>query len=119
MSQLLDLWGKAACRDGDMAGSHADSGRRDEKVEGLEQVGQVGQGFTHPHEDQIIRSATGNPGGLDHLPDDFAGCQITTPTIDPAGAKTATIGATDLARNAQGEARAAVAGGAQGGWNEN
>jgi hypothetical protein len=53
------------------------------------------------------------------LTDNFSGGEIAAPTVEAAGAEAATIGATDLAGDAKGEASAASAGFTEGGRDEN
>ena len=53
------------------------------------------------------------------MADDFGGGEISTPAIESAGAEAATVGTTDLAGDADGEAGTAGTGFAEGGGDEN
>ena len=53
------------------------------------------------------------------MADDFGGGEISAPAIESAGAKTAPVGTTDLAGDADCEAGTAGTSFAEGGWDEN
>ena len=53
------------------------------------------------------------------MTDNFCGGEISAPAIESAGAKTAPVGTTDLAGDAEGEAGTAGSGFAEGGGDEN
>ena len=118
VGEFFNLGGEAAGGDGDVACAHTDVGGGDEEIEGGEEVGEIGERFAHAHEDKIVGSASSDAGGFDDLADNFSGGEIAAPTVETAGAEAATIGATDLAGNAEGEASAAGAGFTEGGRDE-
>ena len=119
VGEFFDLGGEAAGGDGDVACAHTDVGGGDEEIEGGEEVGEISERFAHAHEDKIVGSASSDAGGFDDLADNFSGGEIAAPTVETAGAEAATIGATDLAGDAEGEAGAAGTGFAEGGRDEN
>jgi hypothetical protein len=118
IGKFLDLGGKSAGGDSDVTSSHAKIGRRDEEIEGWQEIGKVGQGFPHAHENQIVGSASGNAGRFEDLADDFRGGEIATPTVDPAGAEATAVGTSDLAGDAEGQASATISFLSRGGGNE-
>ena len=118
VSELLDLGCKSAGGDGDVAGSHAEVGGGDEKIEGWQEIGQVGQRFPHAHKNEIVGPASGDAGGFEDLADDFRGGEITTPTVNSTGTEAAPVGTSNLAGDAKGKTGAAISFLSRGGGNE-
>ena len=76
--------------------------RRIEDRDGADEIVVIGHGFSHAHEDDVVDFLARQGLDLEELIDDFSCMEVALPTIQPAGAKFASIGASDLTGHANG-----------------
>ena len=60
----------------------------------------IGQGLSHPHEDDVVDFLAACGFNCDELLEDFTRLQVARKTLQPTRAKLAAVGAPDLSRNA-------------------
>ena len=118
-SQLEDAGNEAAGGEGDVAGSDPETFRGENGVQGWQQVGEVGQGFDHAHEDEVVDPATCFVSGHEDLPYDFSGSEVSLESIQPAGTEFAAQGTPHLRGNTESQSVCPLPITAWIGWNEN
>lgn len=107
LGQLADFFGQADRRDGDTPCTESQTIVGRESIESRKQVFEVGERFTHPHDDDVGEFFISREKAVEtqDLFEDFARGEVTLETQEAAGAEDAAHAAADLGTNAD---RAAV-----------
>src|SRR6188472_2194955 len=79
-----------------MARPNRDSPRCIDDLNSAYDVVIIGKRFSHSHEDDIVDALPAFPFDRYDLIHDFIRAQVSLPTVEPARAKLAAVGATDL-----------------------
>ena len=101
IGELPDAGDQPARRDGHMSGSQADAPWRVQDPDGPHEIVIVGEWLAHAHEDDVVDFLSGQFFYGEKLCDDLAGCEVALQSVESARAKFASVGAADLARNAE------------------
>src|SRR5258708_23694139 len=82
-----------------MPSSNSDTPIRVNRLNPAKELLKIRQRFPHPHKHDIIDLLTSFGFNLYNLFDDFTGSQVTSPSVQPAGAELTTVGAPPLRRD--------------------
>ena len=104
LGQFPNLRNEAGGRDGDATGADVEAPVGGDHVKSLAEVGEVGEGFAHAHEDEVVDLFAREFFGEDDLGDDLGGGEVAGEAIEPGGAEFTSVGAADLGRDAEGVA---------------
>ena len=99
--QLADLGHESGGRNGEVAGADSKAPGRGNQFKGLEKLGQVGEGFSHSHEDDVVDLLSAEFLGEKNLPGDFVRGEIAGESIKPGSAELAAKGTTNLGRDTE------------------
>src|SRR5258708_30879689 len=82
-----------------MPSSNSDTPIRVNRLNPAKELLKIRQRFPHPHKHDIIDLLTSFGFNLYNLFDDFTGSQVTSPSVQPAGAELTTVVAPHLGRD--------------------
>jgi len=101
LGQFPNLRNETGGRDCNATGAYVETPVGGDHVESEAKVGEIGEGFAHAHEDEVVDLFAREFFGEDDLGDDFGGGEVTGEAIEPGGAEFTSIGAADLGRYAE------------------
>lgn len=106
LGQLANFFGQADRRDGDTPRTQAQAIIGGEAIESREKVFEVGERFTHAHDDDVSELFISGEKAVEakDLFEDFARGEVTLEAQEAAGAEDAAHAATDLGTDADGAA---------------
>ena len=104
IGEFLYLGDESGGGDGDAAGADVEAPVGGDHIDRLAEIGEVGEGFAHAHEDEVVDLFAGEFFGEDDLGDDLGGGEISGEAIEPGGAEFTAVGAADLGGDAEGVA---------------
>lgn len=104
VGEFFDLRNEAGGGDGEVAGTDVKAFGGGDEFDCFEQIGEVGEGFAHTHEDEVVDAGSGHFFSKEDLGGDFAGSEVAGEAEQSRGAEFAGKGAADLGGDAEGEA---------------
>ena len=104
VGEFSDLRDESGSGDGEVPGADVQSPIGGDDLDGLEEMGEVGEGFAHAHEDDVVDLFSADFLGEEDLSGDFVGGEIAREPVESGGAEFAAVGAADLGGDAEGAA---------------
>jgi len=104
LGELADLWDEAGGGECEVACAEVEGFGAGDELDGGEEVFEVGEGFSHAHEDEVVDALAGELFGGEDLAGDFGGVEVAGEAGEAGGAEFAAVCAADLGGDAEGAA---------------